>query len=208
MAYAKKKRHLQMAADVHAIYAQVDRHIQSAPEFGDVTCKRGCAACCRMMMVVTYPEAVALVTRYPKEVERARAALEADLQVTIEIAIAAGVAQNAPQMLDPSINERMCEDWWQRQRACPFLSPDNDCTVYDARPLACRGYHVRNGPEVCAQVPCTDDVEIVKLTPENEQLVIAAFGNAYYQADPRAQFTCGPFAEMVLYARRELRDAR
>jgi hypothetical protein len=32
---------------------------------------------------------------------------------------------------------------------CPFLSPSNDCLIYDFRPLVCRTYHTLSDPALC-----------------------------------------------------------
>ena len=200
----RKKRHLKMAANVRDVYRQVDAHVTSSAEFEGVSCKKGCAACCRMMTVTTFPEAVALASRYPKEVERALPRLREDHATMLDIGRAQAVPMNTPHMLDPELHQRLCDAWWELQRPCPFLSDANECTVYEARPLACRTYYVRSDPSLCARVPAAG-VEFLALSDENSPRAIGALADAQERAGLSQMFMCGNLAEMVLYARQQLR---
>jgi hypothetical protein len=84
-----------------------------------IACGAGCSACCHLTVVSTIPEAI-LVARAlcdPAHPQR-DAVLEADR-------IFAG--------LDPARRLRT-------GLACPLLRADKSCSVYEVRPLACRGF--------------------------------------------------------------------
>lgn len=193
-----------MAAAVRSVYEAVDRGLQTAPEYETATCKKGCAACCRMLVVTTYPEAVALVSRFPKEVDRARPQLEADLAALTEVAINAAVPMGVAHMLDRERHIAMADGWWALQRPCPFLSAENTCTVYEARPLACRNYLVQTEPEHCAEVPQTR-VAIMQLTKEDTARALGMLADAQERAGVERDFVVGALSEMVLFARAQLR---
>jgi hypothetical protein len=46
-------------------------------------------------------------------------------------------------------------EYWAAQLACPFLEQGR-CSIYPARPFACREHHVLSDPRLCAESP--DDV--------------------------------------------------
>src|SRR3569623_3215541 len=89
-----------------------------------VACHDGCAHCCYQAVGVSVPEALALeayvrATRSPAEREELAARVRQADQRTRGLTSA--------QRLSPEL-------------PCPFLEvADGRCTVYEARPLACRG---------------------------------------------------------------------
>ena len=97
--------------------------LSRAPE-GALACREGCAHCCHQRVGVTVPEALAIfatleATRSPAELgglgERVERAYRATRGLTRD-------ERNSPE------------------HACPLL--DNGlCSVYEVRPLACRGAH-------------------------------------------------------------------
>lgn len=208
MIHAKRKRRLQMAAHVRDFYSDVDQHLATAPGREQVQCRKGCSACCSMMIVITLPEAYALVTRYPRVVERAVPALEADLAEVMRIAEELKLpGKGQAFMLEEDARGELCSRWWQLQRPCPFLAPDSTCSVYEARPLPCRTYHVRTDPSLCAQVPAAR-VEIMTLHRNDEEQLMRAFRGLQMAAGIPNPFTCSALSEMVLHARKQLRQLR
>jgi Fe-S-cluster containining protein len=97
-----------------------------------VTCKAGCASCCYHPVLITILEAVPI---YGALVARGRwlPSLKATLQKTA--LLTAG--------LDIGV-------WLLSNIACPLLSKENRCTVYDARPFACRVTAAVGDPYYCA----------------------------------------------------------
>jgi Fe-S-cluster containining protein len=53
-------------------------------------------------------------------------------------------------------NEELADLWWAAQVSCVFLRDDNTCSVYDARPISCRGYFVRTDPARCFELQKTE----------------------------------------------------
>jgi len=104
-----------------------------APE-GSVACKAGCDHCCYQVVGVTPAEALAVyahlrTTRSPEELERVKAHLAERYEHTRGLTSSERFSPNEP---------------------CPFLAfATGSCTIYDARPLSCRGMNSLDASE-CA----------------------------------------------------------
>ena len=94
-----------------------------------ITCREGCAHCCRQAVGLSLPEAAVLV-----EAVRAR-----------QIPIDRAKLTRQATLTDSDDWTRLPAD----ERACVFLGTDNRCQVYDERPLACRKYFSIGPPELC-----------------------------------------------------------
>jgi Fe-S-cluster containining protein len=109
----------------------VDGLLARAPA-GAVACKSGCDHCCYQGVGVTPPEALAIAdhlrrTRSLEELER----------------ITAHLAERREKTRDLSAAERFSPD-----HPCPFLERAH-CTIYEVRPLSCRGMNSLDADE-CA----------------------------------------------------------
>jgi len=109
----------------------VDGLLARAPE-GAVACKAGCDHCCYQAVGVTAPEALAIVdhlksTRSSGELAR----------------VAAKISERHAKTSHLSSQDRFSPD-----HPCPFLEA-GQCSIYDARPLACRGMNSLDAGE-CA----------------------------------------------------------
>jgi Fe-S-cluster containining protein len=108
-----------------------DGLLARAPE-GAVACKAGCDHCCYQAVGVTAPEALAILdhlksTRSSGELAR----------------VAAKVSERHDRTRGLSSQERFSPD-----HPCPFLEAGR-CSIYEARPLACRGMNSLDAEE-CA----------------------------------------------------------
>lgn len=79
-----------------------------------IECGAGCAACCHQMVEATIPEAILVAMQIGGEEDPRRAAIFAEAEAYL---------QDRRQR--------------SRPRPCPLLR-DNQCSVYDVRPLVCR----------------------------------------------------------------------
>lgn len=93
-----------------------------------VQCRSGCASCCRLMITV-FPDEAALAVLAARD-----AGIELDREKLQRQALAATV------------------DEWRglsrEDRTCVFLR-DEQCSIYEYRPAACRKYMVVTPPEFC-----------------------------------------------------------
>lgn len=145
---------LRKAAD-ERLSARVAAHPQHGAE---ITCRAGCSACCRQLVVVSPLEAHAIAAHVHAKPEL-RARIDSRLSTWRE-RIAA----------DPNLDAKLSafttndgyvsgEDggalelaYWRAQLPCPFLEGDH-FSVYLARPFACREHHVTSHLALCSQNP-------------------------------------------------------
>ena len=119
-------------------------------------CKMGCAACCKQLVSTSMAEVAAIAVAYPDKLRARRKKLreQADLLASlVERVFGCGTSRSLDTeeaVADyAQKNEQLADLWWEKQLACVFLRDDNTCSVYDARPISCRGYYVRTDPALC-----------------------------------------------------------
>ena len=119
-----------------------------------ISCRMGCAACCRMLVPLSPPEAFFLrdyVAQLPddrqaklrQKIADAKAALAShDLLERLQD-VAEATTPIRDEELDP-INRA----YYALRHPCPFLE-NEICTIYEARPAACRELLVTSPAELC-----------------------------------------------------------
>ncbi len=128
---------------------------QQAIEAGQtISCKMGCAACCRMLVPLSPPEAFSL-REYVEQLPNDRRSLllnrlsDAKDQLTraglwAQLNDVAEASKPMPdEALDP-INRA----YYALRIPCPYLE-DEMCSIYEARPAACRDLLVTSPAELC-----------------------------------------------------------
>jgi Fe-S-cluster containining protein len=118
------------------------------------SCQKGCAACCRMLVPLSAPEAFAL-----REWVRSRPA-EQQIRVAARLAetksqlLAHGLWQGLSELCEASVPpdddalEDVNREYYALRMPCPFLE-EEICTVYDERPTACRELLVSSPADRC-----------------------------------------------------------
>lgn len=129
----------------------IDQTIQSGTS---ISCQKGCAACCRMMIPLAPPEAIALKTVVEalpapqKEplLERfqsvQRTLREAGLEEELH-----RLAFSEQQVTDEEL-EPLNRAYYSLRMPCPFLE-NEVCSIYEHRPSACRELLVTSPPDLC-----------------------------------------------------------
>lgn len=152
-----------------------------------ISCRKGCAACCRVQPVpVTPPEAFALARLVDALPGPRRGTVRAAFAAAAERLRAAGL-YDLFMRRDPAMTREAVMAATRRYMglglACPFLV-DDACSIYPDRPFVCRQYFVTSPPELCV-APLDNPVKPVK-TP-------ARFATALLKATEaltgRAQYT-------------------
>lgn len=100
-----------------------------------VTCARGCAHCCNLLVFWTIPEAVAALSEARARGWNVRVGAPAERLSTQRAALREPVMTQAV--------------WVQRRVPCPFLTDTAECSIYAMRPCPCRAYLVVSEPRHC-----------------------------------------------------------
>lgn len=107
---------------------QMQHLLATSPHAKDVTCRKGCAACCHVYVGI-FPHEARLLREHAGE---------------IGVEIDEGRLARQAQKTEGTWLELSPED-----RRCVFLGDDDACRVYEHRPSGCRKYLVKNDPELC-----------------------------------------------------------
>jgi Fe-S-cluster containining protein len=122
-----------------------------------ISCTKGCAACCRMLVPVSAPEAFALRERIAALPETRQATLRRRLAESAARLEEAGLLAPLQQIAEtdrPLTDDRLepiNRAYYQLQLPCPFLE-EEACSIYEDRPAACRELLVTSPAEWCADV--------------------------------------------------------
>lgn len=143
-AKAQARGNARLRLAVREVYTRTDREIE-ATKPAAVTCTKGCTACCKQLVVLTLPEAIAIAEEHPEAVRRALPRLVAQDMLLDKL------SEHIPpeQYMTPETRHELCDGWWEAGQSCAFLGADDSCQVYRTRPLACRSYHVVTPPAQC-----------------------------------------------------------
>ncbi len=125
-----------------------------SPTDATVSCHKGCAACCRMMIPVAPPEAFRLldvIEKLPSDKQEAVRNRFQDVQLTLRKAglepEMQRLAYSEEQVTDEEL-EPLNRAYYSLRMPCPFLE-DEVCSIYEERPSACRELLVTSPPELC-----------------------------------------------------------
>ena len=122
-----------------------------------LSCRKGCAACCRMLVPVSPPEAFALKAAVDRlqTAQRDRilhrvAALRDRLNEEGLLGRLVQLSETRTPLSDEDM-EPVNRDYYARRLPCPFLD-DDVCSLYDERPAACRELLVTSPAEWCQEM--------------------------------------------------------
>ncbi|MHC5540226.1 YkgJ family cysteine cluster protein [Singulisphaera rosea] len=127
----------ELARRLHELTDQSIEQVHAACHDGHrVACRSGCTYCCMFPVAASAPEVLAIATFVRDRLdEEQRAALDRRVEANI----------SATEGMDMTQRDRVRLD-------CPFLDA-GECTVYEVRPVACRGYSSYSVDD------CRDDYE-------------------------------------------------
>ena len=134
---------------VREIYRIVDRVGESVADH--MSCRAGCAACCRMMVAVTRGEGEILRERIDREPEGLRKERwkEGLLSRTESLLSLKGSADPSRPLTTLPDMLATCEAYEKKGLFCPFLGEDRLCEIYEDRPLMCRICWTLTDPRDC-----------------------------------------------------------
>jgi Fe-S-cluster containining protein len=130
---------------------------QAVDAGASISCRKGCAACCRMLVPVSPPEAFALqelVRTWPEERRRSLQARLVEAQTRLTQAglwsRLNDIAETNEQLTDDKM-EATNDAYYSLRMPCPFLV-DEICSIYADRPAACRELLVTSPAELCQDI--------------------------------------------------------
>ena len=119
-----------------------------------ISCSKGCAACCRMLVPISAPEAFALknyLLTLPEERRHVLMSKFADAHARLQRAGLLNrlmeVAEGDRPLSDGEL-EPINKEYYALRLPCPFLE-NECCSIYDHRPSACRELLVTSPAELC-----------------------------------------------------------
>ena len=115
-----------------------------------VSCHEGCAACCRLLVVVSTTEARALVNAIESLPQPRRARLRECFDSVRRRLDETGLLDkvSAIASLDPGSRSDLARQYLDQRIDCPFLENER-CSIYEQRPLICREHMVTSAAEWC-----------------------------------------------------------
>lgn len=119
-----------------------------------VSCQKGCAACCRMLVPISIPEAFALASTIDRLDQHERNRLLSKLDLAQQQLARAGILKQLSTLadsLDPVSDEAiepLNRAYYALRMPCPFLE-NEVCSIYADRPAACRELAVTSPATEC-----------------------------------------------------------
>jgi Fe-S-cluster containining protein len=144
-----------------AIVARTQRSVEEQGHA--VSCREGCASCCRMLVSTAEPEArylARLVAAMPEPRQSDVRARFADAARKLDEAGLLDRLRQPGEWLEDEYS-RIGEAYFGLQIACPFLD-DERCRVYAHRPVACREHLVTSPSELC-RTPGHEDTRKLRI---------------------------------------------
>jgi len=150
---------LQDLADAVVAEAVANVHKQGQ----SISCKQGCAACCRQLVPIGQTEARRLRDLVDETPDPKRALIRARFAQAREHLRASGLLDRllARQHWTPEEAHAIGIEFFRLAIPCPFLQ-DETCSIYPDRPIRCREYLVTSPAEHCAQ-PTGTSVRTVRI---------------------------------------------
>lgn len=129
----------------------------------EVSCQKGCGACCRQLVPLAQIEARRLWEMVEAMPEPRRSTIRARFEAARQRLAEAGLLEKLrePRQLQDEDVIPIGMDYFQQGIACPFLEEES-CSIYAERPLTCREYLVVTPAAHCA-APTVESVSCVKL---------------------------------------------
>jgi Fe-S-cluster containining protein len=122
-----------------------------------VSCRAGCGACCRQLVVISLADAQSLAELVAAMPPERQAVIRQRFVDAITRLEAAGLldskeARGNRRLVQPSSGAPpLAYRYFQQRIACPFLE-DESCSIYADRPLVCREYLVTSPAEDCSRL--------------------------------------------------------
>lgn len=151
-----------------------------------VSCRAGCAACCRQVIPISPSEARYLADLVDGMPAERREKVRARFRETLDALEQAGLGDDL-RRIQPSDDDAtrldLAHRYFDQRIDCPFLE-DERCSIYLHRPLACREYLVTSPSHHCDQ-PTSETVKRVPM-PIKLSGILNRFEDGEGKGEPRS----------------------
>ncbi len=149
------------------------------------SCSRGCSACCELLALITWPEALLI----------AEALQKADSVQPFMFALHDQALAACFDGIDPP-------KYFERRIRCAFVNGKSECSIYSVRPACCRYHCSFSRPELCEVRGSDEGIEVL----DNAPIIRAVLDPLLKALEEQVANACegGPLPIMVLAALGEL----
>jgi Fe-S-cluster containining protein len=149
-----------------------------------LSCRVGCAACCRHLIPLSETEAFHLAELISAMAEDQKRRVTARFAEVLQSLTACGMLDRLRFIAPLNAEElfRLGVEYFQLGLACPFLENEL-CSIYPGRPSSCREYLVTS-PAVNCSAPRADNTTRVDL-PAKLSRILYRFGDGLGEQPPR-----------------------
>jgi Fe-S-cluster containining protein len=118
-----------------------------------VSCSKGCGACCRQLTPLSPPEAIILADLVEALPEDNRTRVRNHFNAAVKKLERTGLKEKLlriqnPSSIDAKDMQEITKTYFMLQIPCPFLKNEY-CSIYAFRPSRCREYLVSSSPQYC-----------------------------------------------------------
>jgi Fe-S-cluster containining protein len=178
-----------------SVYQEVEPALKKRAEQIGATCRKGCHHCCNLLVVTTFPEAVAVAEKVLTDESMALLVRALPDKLFAQV-------QSIGQFADKPWGEWDAA-YFKLRQPCVFLR-DGECLVYDARPVVCRAHMVISDPALCSP-----EVESkTKKVLTDDVYAYARETAAHVSRQVAMPLWAGPFPIMLLWALKLLKEGR
>ncbi len=162
-------------------YRKTDANVERAKKKIKTTCTKGCADCCYLLTLISFPEALLIASKLSQKEDWS--------------AWAHKLKEGARASSYPGITRA---NYLRKKIPCVFLSKERTCLVYKDRPACCR-YHISVGDPADCSPDAPDDVRVKTLDLRGVEEQILEFGMKVAEEHGLGYCT-GPIPLMVAFA--------
>lgn len=132
-------------------------------EGGEISCRKGCGACCRQPVPVAEIESYRLAELVENLPEPRRTEVKERFDKAFKHFSGIGWFERLSECAEKTQKEqeKVVMEYFHEGIPCPFLI-DESCSIHQDRPLACREYLVTSPAENCSN-PTAKTVDLIKL---------------------------------------------
>lgn len=176
------------------LYLELDRAAIGASKKHKISCRKGCDACCHMLVALSSVEAERIAQRLWGMSESDRTGILKALSEQAEILAS----------IEKELGEDQEEDiriaYWQKVIPCAFLDPKTHlCRIYVVRPISCRTYMVKSPAKLCLSRDNVD-VSCVTLSKNPKEFSVQVMHRLAYivNASKQKELLVGVMPDLLL----------